>query len=116
MNYNNKNMYNNFYNNSCNNPCNNSSYVNPLTQSFFSLQPKQFSLISSLLGILLIDNLDLNQQNSLGNFIVNVGQAILTAAAQGQALQSNSSQDDRIRQKIEMLKQQICDLEKELGD
>lgn len=100
----------------CNNLCNDSSCVNPLAESFFSLQPKQFSILSSLLGILLIDDLDLNQQNSLGNFIVNVGQAILTAAAQGQSVQGNNSQDNRIRQQIETLKRQICSLEQELNN
>lgn len=103
-------------NNSCNNVCDDSNCVNTLSEAFFSLHPKQFTLISSLLGILLIDNLDLDQQNSLGNFIVNIGQAILTSAAQGQTLQSNNSQDNRIRQKIDRLKQQICDLERELDD
>jgi len=91
-----------------------SNCVNPFVECFFSLSPKQFSLLSSLLGILLIDNLDLNQQNSLGNFIVNIGQAILTAAAQGQILQSNNSKDNHLRQQIQALKQQIYTLEQEL--
>lgn len=99
-----------------NNLCNDTNKVNPLASCFFSLPPKQFSLLSSLFGILLIDNLDLNQQNSLGNFIVGVGQAILTAAAQGQLLQSNSSQNDHIRQQIQLLKKQICTLEQELDN
>ncbi|HOQ02194.1 MAG TPA: hypothetical protein PK604_15540 [Acetivibrio clariflavus] len=81
---------------------------------FFSLPPKQFALLSSLIGILLIDNLDLNQQNALGNFIVNVGQAILTSAAQAQTLQNNNSQNDYIRKQIQILKQQIDMLEKQL--
>ena len=100
----------------CDNISNDSNCDNPLTKCFFSLPPKQFSLLSSLLGLLLIDNLDLNQQNSLGNFIVNVGQAILTSAAQGQMLQSNNSQDDQIRQQIQVLKQQILALEKQLDN
>jgi hypothetical protein len=91
------------------------------TSCFFSLPPKQLALLSSLIGILLIDDLDLNQQNSLGNFIVNIGQAILTAAAQGQSLQSNSSQNDNsqkddTRQQFEILKKQICALEQELDN
>ncbi len=100
----------------CNNSCSDSNCTNPLAACFFSLPPKQFSLLSSLLGILLVDNLDLDQQNSLGNFIVNIGQAILTAAAQGQSLQSNSSQNDHIRQQILTLKQQLYTLEKELDN
>lgn len=100
--------------NQCDNINNDSNCDNLLTKCFFSLPPKQFSLLSSLLGILLIDNLDLDQQNALGNFIVNVGQAILTSAAQGQMLQSNNSQDDHIRQQIQILKQQIFTIEKQL--
>jgi len=71
------------------NLCNDNNIENTLISCFFSLPPKQFSLLSSLIGIFLIDNLDTNQQNSLGNFLVNVGQAILTAAAQGQSMQNN---------------------------
>mgnify|MGYP001394886880 FL=1 len=88
--------------------------VNPFVECLFSLSPRQFSLLSSLLGIFLIDNLDLDQQNSLGNFIVNIGQAILTAAAQGQTLQSNNSKDNHLRRQIQALKQQIYILEQEL--
>jgi hypothetical protein len=100
----------------CNNSCNDSNCINSLAECFFSLPPKQFALLSSLLGILLVDNLDLDQQNSLGNFIVNVGQAILVAAAQGQSVQSNNSQNDRIRQQLLTLKQQLYALEEELDN
>lgn len=49
-----------------------------------SLPPKQFILLSSLIGILLIDDLDSKEQIILGKFINNIGQTILTAAAQEQ--------------------------------
>lgn len=92
----------------------NSGADNPLS-CFFSLPPEQFSLLSSLIGILIINNLDLNQQNSLGNFIVGVGQAILTAAAQGQTLQSSNAQNQQIQRQIKALKKQICMLEQEIS-
>ena len=79
---------------------------------FFSLEPVKFSLLSSLIGILLIDNLNQNQQNSLGNFIVNIGQNLLTAAAQAETLQQ--SQQNQIRKQIQSLKEQIAALEEEL--
>ncbi|MGI6144444.1 MAG: hypothetical protein GX092_07020 [Clostridia bacterium] len=83
---------------------------------FFMLSPKQLTLLSTLLGLLLIDNLDIKQQNSLGNFIVNVGQAILVAAAQGEVLQSNNSgNDDYYHRQIKILKEQIWELEKKLN-
>ena len=83
--------------------------------SFFSMPPKQFALLSSLLGILLVDNLNIEQQNSIGNFIVNIGQSILTAAAQGEAIKTNNEKNDKIRKQIEELKKELCELEKELN-
>lgn len=47
-----------------------------------SLPPKQFVLLSTLIGILLIDNIDSKDQLILGKFINNIGQTIFTAAAQ----------------------------------
>lgn len=106
-------------NKQANNSCN---YVTS-TSGFFSIPPIQFTLLSTLVGILLIDNLDLNEQNSLGNFIVGVGQTILTAAAQGELIKTgienadnnNINQDDDIHEQIKMLKKQIDGLEKKLN-
>jgi len=61
----------------------NSTYKT-LVSYIASLPPKQFILLSSLIGILLIDNIDTKDQFILGKFINNVGQTILTAAAQEQ--------------------------------
>lgn len=99
--------------NDCNNLSNDNS--NCLIKScLLSLPPKQFALLSSLLGIIIIDDLSIEQQNAIGNFLVNVGQAILTAAAQEQLLESNNSQDSQILQDIENLKCQIALLKEEL--
>lgn len=91
----------------------NNTADNPVS-GFFSLPPVQFTMLSVLLGIILIENLDLDQQNTLGNFIVNVGQVILTAAAQGQTLQSAGQEKDQVRQQIQILKKQISALEQGL--
>jgi hypothetical protein len=64
--------------------------TNSMASVFFSLPPNQYALLSALIAVLLAENLDLNQQNSLGNFIVNVGSTMLTIAAQGQLIESNS--------------------------
>lgn len=53
-----------------------------LISYIISLPPKQFILLSSLIGILLIDNIDAKDQIILGKFINNIGHTILTAAAQ----------------------------------
>lgn len=79
-----------------------------------SLPPKQFAALSTLLGILLIDDLSVDQQSALGNFLLSVGQTILTASAQEQSLQSCISQNDQVQEDIEDLKKQIALLKNEL--
>jgi hypothetical protein len=87
---------------------------NAVCPDFFSIPPVPFALLSSLIGALLIDNLNLNQQNSLGNFLVGVGQILLTAAAQGSTLESGSKQNQQIQQ-LSMIKKQICELEQQMN-
>jgi hypothetical protein len=69
---------NNKYNTAANNT------YKTLVSYIISLPPKQFILLSSLIGILLIDDLDSKEQIILGKFINNIGQTILTSAAQEQ--------------------------------
>jgi hypothetical protein len=77
------------------NRCSSDNLENEFLSCLFSLPPKQFALLSSLIGIFLIDNLDTNQLNSLGNFIINVGQVILTAAAQSETLDEIKNGNNR---------------------
>lgn len=81
-----------------------------------SIPPEQFALLSSLIGIILSSNLDLRQQTAFGNFVINVGQTILTAAAQAELIESKKSQNDHVRQQIKILKDQISMLEDELDN
>lgn len=55
-----------------------------LVSCITSLPPKQFVLLSTLIGVFLIDNIDPKDQLILGKFINNIGQTIFTAAAQEQ--------------------------------
>lgn len=55
-----------------------------LISNITTLPPKQFVLLSTLIGILLIDDIDAKDQIILGKFINNIGQTIITAAAQEQ--------------------------------
>lgn len=98
--------------NCLNNTNKNNDAINSLSSCFFSLPPTQFTLLATLIGLLFIENLDLNQQNSLGNFFVSVGSSILVGAAQGQLLEANKN--DKINEQIDSLKKQIHDLEQEL--
>jgi hypothetical protein len=62
---------------------NNNTYK-ALISYIISLPPKQYTLLSTLIGLLLIDNLDAKDQILLGKFINNIGQTIITSAAQEQ--------------------------------
>lgn len=81
--------------------------------SFFKLPPEQFTLLAYLVGALLAQNLDANEQNSLGNFVEAVGQAILTIAAQEQLQQTQNNQQ-QICEQVELIKKQIELLEHQL--
>jgi len=52
--------------------------------NFFSMTGNEFALLSASLGVLLTKNLTADEQNSLGNFFLSVGQSLLTSAAQDQ--------------------------------
>lgn len=109
-------------NNSNNNNCSNKNYNNDcdnmnnsIFDCLFTLDPKQFTLFSAILGILIAENFDVNQQNALAGFFLNIGQTISTLAAQGELLQSSDSKSDNINRQIKFLKKQICALEQELN-
>jgi hypothetical protein len=62
-----KNIMGDFNKNSekqCDDINHNDNCENSLKKYFFSLPPKQFSILSSLIGILLMDDLDVDQLNA----------------------------------------------------
>lgn len=101
-------------NDNCPEQCEQNEF-NPL-QCFFSLPPIPFTLLSSIIGVLLIDDLTLDQQNSLGNFLVGVGQTILTAAAQGVTLKSAKPKNNHLNQQIKALREQLDSLEEQINN
>jgi hypothetical protein len=88
--------------------------INPIESCLLSLPPNQFAILSTIFGLILQDDLNINQKNALGNFIVSIGQTLLTAAAQEQSQQTDDSQNDHIHDDIEELKSQINLLKEEL--
>jgi hypothetical protein len=81
----------------------------------FALTPAQMSLLSSVLGLLFIEGLDLDQQNSLGNFIIGIGSSILVAAAQGQLIEAHADPAAVMQRQIQALKKQVDALQKKIG-
>lgn len=52
-----------------------------------NLDPHLFSLLAVAVGFAVVDDLNANEQNSIGNWIILVGQYILTHAAQQQLIE-----------------------------
>jgi hypothetical protein len=55
--------------------------MNKAFNDLFNTNPRFSTSISFILGLLLIDNLTAPEQNMLGNWIILLGQTILTNAA-----------------------------------
>ena len=51
---------------------------------FFTLPPKNMVLLTAVLGIALAEDLTVDQQNILGNFLMGIGQNIITYSLQPQ--------------------------------
>lgn len=61
-----------------------------LSDWLFSLNPYEFTMISTLIGFIISPQLNLNEQNSLGNFFELLGQVILTINAQASTIEANN--------------------------
>lgn len=77
--------------------------------NFFSLPPRTMTTIAVLLGYLMIDDLTADEQNTLGNFLILIGQVLETNSAQQQLLN-----DLVTNQKINLMEAKIKALEQAL--
>lgn len=59
-----------------------------------NLSPLEFTTIGCLVGLIITEQLNSNEQNSIGNFFELVGQVILTAQAQSSINSSSPSSSD----------------------
>jgi hypothetical protein len=77
---------------------------------FDKIPPNQFSLLGAILGVLLTADMDADEQNSFGNFLVSVGQGLLTSVAQKQ----NQNAHNIDQQKYDELCSKIDDISNQL--
>jgi len=63
-----------------------------LASWIYSLNGYEFTLIATLVAFLISPNLSINEQNSLGNFFEQMGQTLLTIAAQNQTVKHKAKQ------------------------
>ena len=75
-----------------------------------SIPSEQITILSTLIGILLSKDLNIDEQNALGNILINIGQALVTIAsldATQQLQQDAQKQNQLICQQIDQLNMQI---------
>ena len=44
----------------------------------YSLSPYEFTAVAAIIGLLIAPNLNINEQDSIGNFLIEIGQVLLT--------------------------------------
>lgn len=74
---------------------------NSFSNWLFSLDAYTFTLIATVAGFIISQELTINQQNSLGNFFELLGQVILTINAQNTTLQQNNKKTPGINSNLE---------------
>lgn len=84
-----------------------------LQSAFLNLNPYEFTLLAALIGFLLCEGLNYNQQQTIGNFFEMVGQTTLTVGAQNQNISEGVSPDTTMDYTsiIDILKNKIDNLE-----
>lgn len=107
---------------------NNKAYDDFMAQDFkglsnwiYSLNPYEFTLISTLIGFIICPSLSINQQNSLGNFFEQIGQTMLTISSQSQTVKHKKKQvstmpDDKIddlEKEIHRIKEELYQLRRD---
>jgi hypothetical protein len=75
----------------------------------FSLPPRSFTIVSIIFGFILIDDLDGYEQNALGDFILSVGQVLITNASKIFLDENNNLEMklQEMRREIEILKSMV---------
>ncbi len=65
-----------------------------MSRFLFSFSGNEFGIIGAIVGYLICQNLDIDEQNSLGNFFELIGQIILAIAAQNQVISNDNNNNN----------------------
>ena len=79
-----------------------------------SLDPFEYTIMSVVIALLISNNLSTNEKNSIGNFIIEVCQTMLTIASQENLITNlrHSHEHNNLIQRLEDLERQINVLKK----
>lgn len=76
---------------------------------FFDMPASSMTTLAFLMGMVFIDDLNANEQNTLGNFLMLIAQTLITNATQLQALQTPLYAKDytALREEVKRLEQMM---------
>ena len=80
----------------------------------FPIEPYGFTTSAFLIGLILVQRLSIEEQDSIGNWLQLVGLTMQTYASQKSTLDANNSPQQDNSSDIETLKKAIKDIEEEL--
>ena len=89
---------------------------------FFDLPPRTLVIIAVVIAYLMMDELNMYEQNTLGNWLQLIGQTLEASSAQMQLLQAkennnlnnrknNTNQNNELESRIERLEEMIANLQ-----
>lgn len=83
---------------------------------FFALPSELMSAIATVIGFALLGDLTADEQDSLGNFLMLIGQILETVSAQKQLLDdlAQAKKIDQLACTVESLQKQVAELQQRL--
>jgi len=86
-----------------------------LSSFFFDMPSELMTALATVLGFTLFDDLNANQQNSLGNFLELIAQVLITNATQKQYVESQRNADahNDYERRIQRLEQALLARDRE---
>lgn len=77
---------------------------------FFDMPSELMAALGTVMGFALMGEMDADQQNAVGNFLMLIGQILTTDATQAQTLQARQSADQQ-----KQLEMRVRDLEQQMA-
>ena len=101
---------------------NNDAYNNFINQDFsrladfiYCFNGYEATILATLIGLIIAPSLSINEQNTLGNFFEQLGQTLLTIAAQNQTVKHKRKQVSAMsNDKVTDLEEEIYRIKQEL--
>ena len=82
---------------------------------FFNMPSELMAALGTVIGFALLGEMDADQENAVGNFLMLIGQILTTDATQAQTLQGRQAaeQQETLEQRVRQLEEQLAAMQQE---